>query len=100
MERDAELDVADYLQQRLAGEVDARTGLGSELKIVPREAELAEQPAALWSGRTRAPTLRDVERAYIRHVLEATGGSQTRAAGVLGISRKALWEKRRRFGID
>jgi len=43
--------------------------------------------------------LLEVELAYIRFVLEATGGSQTRAAEVLGISRKALWEKRRRHGI-
>jgi DNA-binding protein Fis len=40
-----------------------------------------------------------VEQAYIRYVLEQTGGSQTRAAAILGVSRKALWEKRRRFGI-
>jgi len=60
---------------------------------------IAEQPATLWAGRERRPTLRDVELAYIRFVLEATAGSQTRAAAVLGISRKALWEKRRRYGI-
>jgi DNA-binding NtrC family response regulator len=60
---------------------------------------IVEQPRALWAGRERRPTLRDVELAYIRFVLEATGGSQTRAAAVLGISRKALWEKRRRYGI-
>ena len=63
-------------------------------------AELAQQPSSLWAGRERRPTLKDVELAYIRHVLEANGGSQTRAAEVLGISRKALWEKRRRFGIE
>jgi DNA-binding protein Fis len=40
-----------------------------------------------------------VEQAYIRYVLEQVQGSQTRAAAVLGISRKALWEKRRRYGI-
>jgi DNA-binding NtrC family response regulator len=61
--------------------------------------QLVEQPAALWAGRDRRPTLKDVEQAYIRWVLDATGGSQTRAAAVLGISRKALWEKRRRYGI-
>ena len=60
---------------------------------------ILEQPATLWAGRERRPTLLDVELAYIRFVLEATGGSQTRAAAVLGISRKALWEKRRRHGI-
>jgi DNA-binding NtrC family response regulator len=61
--------------------------------------QLAEQPAALWAGRDRRPTLKDVEQAYLRFVLDAVGGSQTRAAAVLGISRKALWEKRRRYGI-
>ncbi len=60
---------------------------------------IVEQPATLWAGRERRPTLRDVEIAYIRFVLEASSGSQTRAAAVLGISRKALWEKRRRYGI-
>ena len=39
------------------------------------------------------------DSSYIRFVLDAVDGSQTRAAAVLGISRKALWEKRRRFGI-
>jgi two-component system NtrC family response regulator len=61
--------------------------------------QLAEQPAALWAGRDRRPTLKDVEQAYLRFVLDAVGGSQTRAAAILGISRKALWEKRRRYGI-
>jgi two-component system NtrC family response regulator len=61
--------------------------------------QLIEQPATLWAGRDRRPSLRDVEQAYIRWVLDAAGGSQTRAAAVLGISRKALWEKRRRYGI-
>jgi DNA-binding NtrC family response regulator len=62
--------------------------------------QLGEQPATLWAGRERRPTLRDVELAYIRWVLDAVGGSQTRAAAVLGISRKALWEKRRRYGMS
>jgi DNA-binding NtrC family response regulator len=61
--------------------------------------QLVEQPSTLWAGRDRRPTLKDVEQAYIRWVLDAVGGSQTRAAAVLGISRKALWEKRRRYGI-
>jgi DNA-binding NtrC family response regulator len=60
---------------------------------------LLEQPATLWAGRERRPTLKDVEQSYIRYVLEQVGGSQTKAAAILGISRKALWEKRRRFKI-
>jgi DNA-binding NtrC family response regulator len=62
--------------------------------------QLGEQPATMWAGRDRRPTLRDVEQAYIRWVLDAVGGNQTRAAAVLGISRKALWEKRRRYGMS
>jgi DNA-binding NtrC family response regulator len=61
--------------------------------------QLIEQPATLWAGRDRRPSLKEVELAYIRWVLDSVGGNQTRAAAVLGISRKALWEKRRRYGI-
>ena len=62
-------------------------------------AQVREQPSTLWAGRERRPSLKEVEQAYIRYVLEQVQGSQTRAAAVLGISRKALWEKRRRYGI-
>ena len=68
-----------------------------ERQALPQD--LLAHPQALWAGRERRPSLREVEQAYIRQVLELTGGSQTRAAAVLGISRKALWQKRRRFGI-
>jgi len=60
---------------------------------------LLDQPSALWAGRDRRPSLKDLEQAYIRYVLGQTENSQTRAAEILGISRKALWEKRRRYGI-
>ena len=65
----------------------------------PCRRHILEQPATLWAGRDRRPSLKDVEQAYIRYVLEQVEGSQTRAAAILGISRKALWEKRRRYGI-
>ncbi len=61
--------------------------------------QVREQPATLWAGREQRPSLREVEASYIRYVLEQVSGSQTKAAAVLGISRKALWEKRRRYGI-
>lgn len=37
----------------------------------------------------------EFERNYIRRVLTGTGGRKSRAAEILGISRKALWEKLR-----
>lgn len=39
----------------------------------------------------------EFERRYIKRVLAATGGQKGRAAGILGISRKALWEKLRGY---
>ena len=59
----------------------------------------ASSPRRSGSARDRRPSLQDVEQAYIRYVLEQVAGTQTRAAAILGISRKALWEKRRRYGI-
>jgi two-component system response regulator AtoC len=84
---------------RSAVERAALLATGQTVTAAALPEHLIEQPATLWAGRDRRPTLKDVEQAYIRHILEQTGGSQTRAALLLGISRKALWEKRRRYGI-
>jgi len=51
-------------------------------------------------GAPAAPRpLLEVEKEHIRAALAYTRGHQGRAAALLGISRKALWEKRRRYGI-
>ena len=47
----------------------------------------------------RPRPLVEVEKEQIRNALAFTRGHQGRAADLLGISRKALWEKRRRYGI-
>lgn len=44
-------------------------------------------------------TLAEMEAIYISEVLEFTRGNKTRAAGILGISRKNLYEKMRRYRI-
>jgi DNA-binding NtrC family response regulator len=49
---------------------------------------------------TDRPTLELLERRYIELVLKETHGNQSRAAKVLGISRKSLWEKRKRYGLE
>ncbi len=46
------------------------------------------------------PTLDELEQRYVAFVLKETRGNQSRAAEILGISRKSLWEKRKRYGID
>ncbi|MEO8089401.1 MAG: sigma-54 dependent transcriptional regulator [Gemmatimonadales bacterium] len=47
----------------------------------------------------RGLTLVAAEREYIRLTLEATGDDIQRAAEILGISRKNLWEKRKKHGL-
>jgi DNA-binding NtrC family response regulator len=44
-------------------------------------------------------TLAQAERDYIQLTLERTGGDVQRAAEILGISRKNLWEKRKKHGL-
>ena len=48
----------------------------------------------------KKPTLQEVERAYIAEVLDLTRGKKSKAAGILGISRKTLLEKRKRYQLD
>ena len=48
----------------------------------------------------RRPTLDEVERRYIAATLQHARGNQTKAAQLLGISRKALWEKRKHYGLE
>ena len=48
---------------------------------------------ALSNAATRKLPLADVERAYIRHVLEAAQGNKAYAARILGIDRKTLYHK-------
>jgi DNA-binding NtrC family response regulator len=55
--------------------------------------------AELDGGGARRPTLDEIERRYIASTLRITRGNQTDAARMLGISRKALWEKRKRYGL-
>ena len=45
-------------------------------------------------------TLEQLERSYIADVLQATQGRKSKAAQILGISRKTLLEKRKRYGLE
>jgi DNA-binding NtrC family response regulator len=45
------------------------------------------------------PTLDELERRYMIHVLDAVGGNRTRAAEVLGVDRRTLYRMAERFGV-
>jgi DNA-binding NtrC family response regulator len=45
------------------------------------------------------PSLEEIERRYLLHVLEQVGNNRTRAAEVMGIDRRTLYRMAERFGI-
>ena len=55
-----------------------------------------DTPAGLFED---LPSLEQVERRYIAHVLQAVGRNRTRAADVLGIDRRTLYRMAERYGI-
>jgi DNA-binding NtrC family response regulator len=62
--------------------------------LPPLEGDLV---AAATRGRW---TIEQLEARYIREVLRQTRSNYSRAAAILGINRKTLLEKRRKYGID
>jgi two-component system response regulator AtoC len=57
----------------------------------------ADDLADLFAG---LPSLDELERRYILHVLDATGSNRKRAAEILGINRKTLYRMAARFEIE
>lgn len=45
------------------------------------------------------PTIDDLERRYIKYVLEKTGGRKEKASQILGINRRTLYRKEREYGF-
>ncbi len=45
-------------------------------------------------------TLEELEQAYILHTLKTVNSSYAEVADILGISKKTLWEKRKRYNLD
>lgn len=87
-------------------------GNGRELKNMLERAviyagdahiDIEALPAHLHQGKSHHPkmmTLDEVERSHIANVLDHTHGRKSQAAEILGISRKTLLEKRKRYKLD
>jgi transcriptional regulator of acetoin/glycerol metabolism len=63
-------------------------------KIRERDASLGK---TLFEG---FPSLEEIERRYLIHVLTAVAGNRTRAAEVLHIDRRTLYRMLDRFGLS
>ncbi len=70
-----------------------------ERALILSAAEEIDPPPPADAEEPRPRSLVEVERAEILRALAFTRGHQGRAAELLGISRKGLWEKRRRHGL-
>jgi DNA-binding NtrC family response regulator len=45
------------------------------------------------------PTIEDLEKRYMKFILEKTGGKKEKAAQILGINRRTLYRKEREYGF-
>jgi transcriptional regulator with PAS, ATPase and Fis domain len=84
---------------------ELRNGLERALLISTAESITPEFLPAAWSsqrvsGDGKMLSLEDIERNYIAEVLKETRGKKVRAARILGISRKTLLEKRKKYGMS
>ena len=70
-------------------------GLRIECKHLPPALVRSAHPEGM-----QKPSLEEIERDYIQEVLKVTRGRKTEAAKILGISRKTLLEKRKRYHLD
>ncbi len=64
--------------------------------VETREAARRSPLAALFDD---LPTLDELERRYLLHVLEVVGGNRTNAASVMGIDRRTLYRMAERFRV-
>ncbi len=79
-----------------SGDGTRATGTSSPEAPSATELDAHRSPAAVIR---RGLTLREAEREYIRDALSANGGRVQATADSLGISRKNLWEKRKKHGL-
>jgi len=96
---------AVFHQYEFPGNIrELRNSLERAILITPgQEITPASLPPAWQTARPSAlkmPTLEDIERNYITEVLKQTHGKKVKAAKILGISRKTLLEKRKKYGLE
>jgi DNA-binding NtrC family response regulator len=71
--------------------------LPDQIRQGSTEPAAATDPATFFEG---LPTLDEVERRYLLHVLRAAGGNRKQAAEILGINRRTLYRMAERFKLD
>ncbi len=65
---------------------------------LPQVAPVDESEEVFASAAQKLVTLEELEKRYMRFVLEKTGWKKEKAARILGVSRRTLYRKEREFG--
>ncbi len=85
--------------RELRNVVERATMLAESSIIGPVDLDLPAAPSAPMAPDHGLRSLGESEKHHIERVLVAVGGSRTRAAEILGISRSTLWDKLKRYGL-
>jgi DNA-binding NtrC family response regulator len=79
----------------------AASGRGGAIDLEDLPAAFHARPPRLEEQLfTNLPSLDELERRYLQHVLTVLKGNRTRAAEVLGVDRRTLYRMAERFGLD
>jgi DNA-binding NtrC family response regulator len=76
-----------------------RTGFISPENLPPKLCGAAREDHRLETFYTELPSLDEMEKRYLTHVLKVTGGNKVRTASILGIDRKTLYRKIEEYKI-
>jgi DNA-binding NtrC family response regulator len=79
------------------GKVITPEDLPAKIRNHTRGVEPESKPQTMFKD---LPSLDELERRYLIHVMQSVNGSRTRAAEVLGIDRRTLYRMAERFGIN
>lgn len=89
----------EYAALHSRGSVVMPEDLPPKLQSPELRARSARRPALQNELFAQLPTLDELERQYLIHVLDAVQGNRTRAAEIMGIDRRTLYRMAERFGI-
>ncbi len=90
----------EYAALHARGAEVAPEDLPAKLQAFAAHARVAAQPSPLATLYADLPSLDELERRYLLHVLERVRGNRTRAAEVLKIDRRTLYRMAERFGVQ
>jgi DNA-binding NtrC family response regulator len=83
---------------------ELRNALERAILMAPGQELTPDKMPSAWHtsrpAQANMPSLEDVEKNYISEVLRQTHGRKVKAAKILGISRKTLLEKRKKYGLE